>query len=679
MLLLNPAVTLMGRLRFSSKFLVTGAIFVLVLGYLASHSMGTLTDRLAQIRHERAGSQLIADLVHVNQALIEYRKTAILAPTGDESVRARLQALVPGIDAALTTLAKDESSSAALVNLNDRVGELKDSWSKIQQTVGALPLDGDFAQKAFSAHGKAFELTYVAMRDVGDRSGIALEPDTDLFYLGFALANNLPKLAGLSRRIEAYQQLNLRRGTLTLDDRVFYEVVDSRIKDALAQTTVMIDQSIAANPAIKARLADRMAAFKQANLDQLTFSRDHFIKTDRLTVTAADVTQGSAAAIAAAWDWVDASRQTFDAELAEREAAVTHQRLLLGLLAFGSALASIYLFAGMYVSIASAIRALHDGSTRLAGGDFRTPVRVDSADELGEVANSFNRMMSSLGALVTGIKRSATDVRRAADTLAATSRQIAEGSRAQATSAQATASAVEEVSASVKHVADNVVEAVNISEQAAHAAEHGRTVIASASAETRSVADLVGQLSVDVNRLGSRADEIGLIVNTIQGIADQTNLLALNAAIEAARAGEAGRGFAVVADEVRKLAENTRRSTEDIANMISKVQQDVKSSIAQAQASRERVLKGVEMTESATGSLDEIRKGSDATVRRIREISEASREQAIATEDIARNVERISQMSEDNDRAIEGISAAARQLQGFAADVERSVDAFRVA
>jgi len=382
--------------------------------------------------------------------------------------------------------------------------------------------------------------------------------------------------------------------------------------------------------------------------------------------------------VAAAWELFGGTMATFNTQLEARAAKVLAQRWALGLAVFTCLLASIYLFTGMYLSIIAAIRALNEGSARLAGGDFRTPVSVATSDELSEVAGRFNGMMGALGTLMTGLKGSAHEVLGAADRLAASAEQISRGTEAQSAAAQSTASAVEEVSASVRGVSDNVSETVTVSEAAAQSAVNGREVILAAAAETRSVADLVGVLTGDVTRLGSRADEIGLIVNTIQSIADQTNLLALNAAIEAARAGEAGRGFAVVADEVRKPAENTRRATEDTAGMISKVQIDVKSSIAQAETSRARVLKGVEMTESAVNSLDRIRASADITAERIRDIAEAAREQALASEDIARNVEQISQMSGDNGSAIGNVTQAAQRLRVLAGDVERSVAAFQV-
>ncbi len=675
----SPAAALMGRLRFPTKFAVTGALFTTVLLVIAFQALGALNHRLAQLRAEHSGAELVADLVEWNRALLDFRRAATTAHPAGTDVKALLHDLASQRQALLARIDEDTARDLPLFDVRERSAGLRKSWESLLASLDGLPVDASFPSRAFAAHTAAFEYNYNFMREVGDRSGLALDPDIDLFYLGYPLANNVAKIAGLTVRVRAFEGVNMQAGTLTMADRVVYEVLDSRLKDAVTSIGVMLTQSMDANPQVRERLQPLVAALQEGSTRQLAFAREHFTNAERITVTQADIDAGSKDAVAAAWALVEGTQQTFLAQLEARKITVQGQRLVLATAVLGCLAASIYLFIGMYLSIAEALGALTSGSARLAKGDFRTPVRVISQDELGDVGEHFNAMSRSLGQLVTGIMASAESVLQAADRLAASAVTLADGSRVQASAAQSTASAVEEVSASIKNVAHNVHEAVDVSQAAASAAEDGRKVILAAAAETRTVADLVGQLATDVTRLGSRADEIGAIVHTIQRIADQTNLLALNAAIEAARAGETGRGFAVVADEVRKLAEGTRRATQDIGGMITKVQQDVKASIDQASASQDRVLKGVEMTESATVSLDRIREGSDTTVARIREIAEASEEQAQASDDIARNVEQISQMSEDNDHAIAGIRAAASALQGLAADVKRSVSAFQVA
>lgn len=674
-----PATYLMSRLRFPAKFALSGAIFAIALSCFAWYSLSGLDARVRQIKAEQAGSAFIGDLVQWNKVLIDFRRIAITAASGDEGVKDRLRQQATVVEESMRKLEADAQQYAPLFDSAAGVAGMREGWKDLQAKVVALPADKDFAQKAFSFHGKEFDRLYAFMHDLGDSSGVSFEPDMDLFYLGFPLANNTPKVAGVTVRIYAYETLNIARGTLTPQDKVFYEVTEARLKDALGGVEAMLGQSMKTDPAIKERLDKAFAKVTSTSGPLLAYARQNFIAAETIAVTQQQITEAAQAAIDAAWSLVDENRKVFEDRLAERGRKVRAQFWAMAVLAMGCVLASIYLFVGMYLSIAAAVSKLNDGTSRLAAGDFTTQVTLETRDELSMVAQRFNDMAGSLAHVVAGVKSSALQVLAASHGLSESAAQISQGSQVQAEAAQSTAAAVEEVSVSVSHVAENVSEAVAISEMAAESANLGRARILDAVKEIRSVADSVQEVAEGVTSLGARANEIGLIVNTIKDIADQTNLLALNAAIEAARAGETGRGFAVVADEVRKLAENTRKATDNIADMIGKVQQDVQVSIRQAVASRERVLHGVEITESAAGTLDQIKSGSESTLGRIREIEGASREQAAATQGIAQHIESIAQMAEENDQSINTVRSAAQQLKILAESLNNTVASFKLA
>ena len=181
-----------------------------------------------------------------------------------------------------------------------------------------------------------------------------------------------------------------------------------------------------------------------------------------------------------------------------------------------------------------------------------------------------------------------------------------------------------------------------------------------------------------IQKLGTQSDTISAIVSTIKDIAEQTNLLALNAAIEAARAGEQGRGFAVVADEVRKLAERTASATKDIANMIGQTQQSVGSAVTSMGASVNKVGDGVNLAKQAGTSIAQIKKGSSHVVSVVNDISNSLKEQSLASNDIAQHVERVSQMAEENRAASSGAAQSAQHLQELAASLSGAVGRFKV-
>ena len=220
--------------------------------------------------------------------------------------------------------------------------------------------------------------------------------------------------------------------------------------------------------------------------------------------------------------------------------------------------------------------------------------------------------------------------------------------------------------------------AYHISAETEKVAEHGAEVIQQTAREMRQIADNIGASAKLVGQLGERSEQITAIVNTIRGIADQTNLLALNAAIEAARAGEQGRGFAVVADEVRLLAQNTGKSTKEIAGMIEKIQAGVRETVESMRSGVQEVNEGVEMAGTAGQAIIEIRDSSGKVLQVVDQISFALREQTAASQDVARNVERSAQMAEQNNMSVQELLKTSGGLKTLATSLQTEVGKFRL-
>ncbi|WP_420713172.1 methyl-accepting chemotaxis protein [Pseudomonas sp. zfem001] len=240
------------------------------------------------------------------------------------------------------------------------------------------------------------------------------------------------------------------------------------------------------------------------------------------------------------------------------------------------------------------------------------------------------------------------------------------------------AATVEELTVSINHVADNANEAHGLSSESGRQSAEGGTVIQSTLSSMQRIADTVQGAAVQISELGQHSDQISSIVNVIKEIADQTNLLALNAAIEAARAGEQGRGFAVVADEVRLLAQRTANSTQEITEMIKKIQTGTRNAVGNMEIGVQQVSSGVEQANQAGDAIVTIRQASERVVGVVDQISLALREQTVASQDVARNVERIAQMSMQNSEAVADTASTARDLQQLALSLERQVDYFKL-
>ncbi|WP_263768768.1 methyl-accepting chemotaxis protein [Propionivibrio soli] len=310
--------------------------------------------------------------------------------------------------------------------------------------------------------------------------------------------------------------------------------------------------------------------------------------------------------------------------------------------------------------------------------DFTVRVKVTKQDEIGETTAGLNRLLDKLQSNLGSIAEGAKSVASASDQLAVSSGHVAKASQQQSEAAAAMAATVEEITVSINHVADQAQEANRISKESGQLASTGELIIGQAATGIQEIASTVHEAAGLIHGLEQQSQQISQVVSVIKDVADQTNLLALNAAIEAARAGEQGRGFAVVADEVRKLAERTALSTQQITQTIESMRSKAGDAVNGMQLVVDKVAVGVERAQEANNAISKIGEGSRRAVSMVEEIAEAIREQGSATNNIATQVERIAQMSEESNAAAEASASSAGELDRLANDMQRVVGAYRL-
>ncbi len=311
-------------------------------------------------------------------------------------------------------------------------------------------------------------------------------------------------------------------------------------------------------------------------------------------------------------------------------------------------------------------------------GDFTRRVSVDRSDEVGQTGASFNKLLVALQSAFKGILEHVNRLTDAASELATTAQQAAKGSEMTSESSSAMAASVEEMTVSINHVNQNAQETADITQRASVSSKQGGEVIHRTVSEMQAIAGAVRESSEIISELGRQSGQISSIVQVIRDVADQTNLLALNAAIEAARAGEQGRGFAVVADEVRKLAERTAGATGEIGSMISAIQQSSQAAIGAMNQAAERVESGATLADQAGTAINEIQNGAGQVQTRVSDITSALAEQSIASQTIAQQVERVAQAAEENSAAAQSASGAAVNIDELAHAMRDTVAQFRV-
>lgn len=322
------------------------------------------------------------------------------------------------------------------------------------------------------------------------------------------------------------------------------------------------------------------------------------------------------------------------------------------------------------------------GAVKIAGevskGNLTEKISTKGSDEVNQVLAALDHMQSGLRDSVRTMHAGADELARQAKGLADGSKEIHTQAASQGDAMNAAAAAIEELTVSINILSSNATDAHQTTATSGNEARNGVEVILGTTHQMHSLADTVHKASTTLQGLGSKSQQISQIVETIREIADQTNLLALNAAIEAARAGEQGRGFAVVADEVRKLAERTGQSTQQISKVIEEVLHETESAMREMETGVSKVQEGTRMAEAAGTSIGQIVSSTNRVAEMVTDISGAIREQTVAAQDIAKNVEHVAQMSEEAIAIADANAASATALEKLSREMTATVSRFRI-
>lgn len=366
-------------------------------------------------------------------------------------------------------------------------------------------------------------------------------------------------------------------------------------------------------------------------------------------------------------------------DLADRaEKAAKRDKLIIIALSAINGILSLFVVFWIVRSVTAPIHDAVETANRIAAGDLTVKLEEGGTNETGQLLSAMKTMTDKLKGVIVDIRQASTSVAAGSDRLSASSEQISRTMHDQTNRSSQIATAAEEMSQTVIDIARNASSIADSSADTAAIANKGATVVSQSVAETRTVAETVNRSTEVIQTLGEKSKQIGEIVAVINDIADQTNLLALNAAIEAARAGEQGRGFAVVADEVRKLAERTAKATSEISQMIGSIQSEVGNAVNAMSQANKQVEVGLHHSVEAGEQLHTIVSSVTSLQGMIQQIASATEEMSSTSESISGDIQAVAGSARDMSGSADEVAHASSELAHLSAQLKSIVDRFKV-
>ena len=665
-----PATALMNRLNYPSKFGLIGALVLLAFASLMWALASELQETIERSRNELVATALTRPLARMVELTQQHRGLSSMVLGGNADMRDK-------------RAQRAEEVSRALASLRASLAEDKrqlPAWQQIERDWQVLQAQGLQLERAANFHAHT-ELVAQLLRlqiQLADAYGLSFDPDEASFYLMTAAINRLPFLLERFGRLRAQGSGALAQGHADSAQRIALSVLNEEIRSAMLDVEAGLAKVAEQRPELRLSLEQAVAALYQKiqRIEQVV--QGMLLHEDFQSTSAAQFFELTTEGITIGYQQMNQVLLPTLDQLLEQRMAEAQQVLYFNLLLAVLVLAVIgYLSMGAYLSVMNSIRCLREGSERLARGELSSHIQLAARDELRFVAAGFNAMAEAMRGLIAGIKGNAGEVADAARDLVTASGQIHVASQKQSDAASNMAAAVEQMTVGIEHIARGAGAADELAVRSGELSRDGGAIVASVVQEISEIAVSVAESARTVEELGERSGQISAIVGVIGDIAAQTNLLALNAAIEAARAGEQGRGFAVVADEVRNLAARTANSTREISEMVKSIQQGTAGAVAGMERGVERVNAGVARAEKAGEAMARIRQAAEQVQGTVAEISHALREQSSASTEIAQQVEMIARMAEENGLAVASNHQTAASLGTLADTLLGNVGRFR--
>ena len=667
-----PGMRLFDCFGFRRKFLVVAALGMIPVVFMAWALFGQMNATRAATALEQDGLATLKTYLPAILSVQQHRGYTAAYLGGAAKAASQMAQAAGAVDTALDALQGRLGQPWVSQEMLPRLKALRGRWSELAQGASGMAPAASFkAHNALVADMMAYAV------EIADATRLTMDPQQETYYLQDAALRGLLPLMEATGRLRGKTAGLLARGAAAPEDQAALMMQMDAVQGALDTARMGLGKAFAGNAALKPVLGAKLAAVGQGVGELLETTRKQAVE-GAFSLPSMEYFALATAILDRQKDLFESGLGALDEELAARHKDLAaRQAMAFAIVAILLAMAG-YVMVAMTLSLTASVAEMDKVAHALAEGDLAQRVNLANNDEIGRIAADFNQVADSFAGLIRALRASAAEVSAAAEEQSAGAHAIAQAAGRQSEATSASAAAIEEMAVSLAHVADETHLTGKLAEESSRVTTEGRNVVSAASQEMSAIATSVNRSADQIGALNARAAEISTVAGVIKDIADQTNLLALNAAIEAARAGEQGRGFAVVADEVRKLAERTAGATSEITNMIGAIQGEAGGAVKLMHDNAAQVAQGVSLSGRTEVVLGDIHGAFAEVLERVGEISLATREQKAASTDLAQNMERITQMTETNAVEAAHMETSAERLRALSSQMSDELARFRI-
>lgn len=673
--LLYPAIALMNRLSFGMKFSLISVLFFVPMLATNFYLVRDAYDEFVGTRTELRSLELMGNALQLRRGIEDWKDLVeiegIIGQTGEvQALVSRLAKAEQELSALMQSLTPVSDNPEQVAEFNLRRDEL-DAALREAQSQQSLQTKTVMARAVL---GKA----QVMIKLIASQSGLSQDTQRDVRLLAELLTSVTPTITAVLGEGRAIGSYTFGQGYLNSDASNKLDGLLLELEKQQAQYAAQLQDVLGSSPAAQRQLEGQATASRGSLQASNDIFQDQVIMAEALDLPWESFYDLISAEMAKTYSFNDAILGFLDEELEQR---LAQKQMVMILMLAALALIFVlvvYLYSAFYMSTRASLRSLGAIMDRVAAGDMTARFKVQSRDELGELGQVFNESVAKIRELIERVGQTVGEVERQAsrvETVSGESNLTVSEQRGQI---EQVATAMNEMSATAQEVATSAEAAVGSAQSVNQETVSGRALVdAQVSGIGRLAAEIEQSVNV-INQLASDSKAISQVLDVIKGVAEQTNLLALNAAIEAARAGEQGRGFAVVADEVRSLAKRTQQSTEEIEQMIGRLQGGVGATVKTMHSSHSMAEETVNQSAQVQQALENILGAVGVIVDQNQQIAAAAEEQTAVAHDIDRNIVAINEAGQRTAEGAGQTEQASRELTELVGRLQQLIGAFRV-